>query len=420
MAGTAGRLIPIGVWAATRVFLLLLVFKVLSISPLDVTTDVSSIYHGWYQVLTTGSFPSSDVTWQYPPAAALAILSPALLPFLSYTTAFFWLCFAADAVTFTLLLRAGRREDGSGAQGAWVWIAGVALLGPTAYARYDLMVTGVAVACMLSLARARRPQVAGFLAGLGAMLKVWPLLLLIGTPHGRVTRRVWGAALGSIAAIALGFWVFMPGAFAFLGFQSSRGTEVESLGSLVFHIARHHGWQGQVLLNYGSVEFLGPYVDLVSSIALGLTGAAFGWLLLWRLMARTFTVATPLDAAFTAVLLFVITSRVISPQYTIWLVGMAAACMTLRASVMAVPAVLVLIATGITMYEFPVHFADVVNSTDLGITLLVVRNGLLVAAALIACRRLWVAYARAVPAQEETAAEESGSSEPESERLLTW
>jgi putative copper export protein len=137
-------------------------------------------------------------------------------------------------------------------------------------------------------------------------------------------------------------------------------------------------------------------------------------------MARTFTVATPLDAAFTAVLLFVITSRVISPQYTIWLVGMAAACMTLRASVMAVPAVLVLIATGITMYEFPVHFADVVNSTDLGITLLVVRNGLLVAAALIACRRLWVAYARAVPAQEETAEEESGSSEPESERLLTW
>jgi hypothetical protein len=420
MAGTAGRLIPIGVWAATRVFLLLLVFKVLSISPLDVTTDVSSIYHGWYQVLTTGSFPSSDVTWQYPPAAALAILSPALLPFLSYTTAFFWLCFAADAVTFALLLRAGRREGGTGAQGAWVWIAGVALLGPTAYARYDLMVTGVAVASMLSLARARRPQVAGFLAGLGAMLKVWPLLLLIGTPPGRVTRRVWGAAAASIAAIAFGFWLFMPGAFAFLGFQSSRGTEVESLGSLVFHIARHHGWQGQVLLNYGSVEFLGPYVGLVSSIALGLTGAAFGWLLLWRLMARTFTVATPLDAAFTAVLLFVITSRVISPQYTIWLVGMAAACMTLRASVMAVPAVLVLVATGITMYEFPVHFADVVNSTDLGITLLVVRNGLLVAAALIACRRLWVAYARAVPAQEETAAEESGSSEPESERLLTW
>jgi hypothetical protein len=430
MTGVGGRLLPIGVWAATRVVLLLLVFKVLSISPLDVTSDVASIYHGWYEVLKTGSFPADDVTWQYPPAAALAILSPALLPFLSYTTAFFWLCFATDAVVFALLLRAGRREGGTGTRGAWVWIAGVALLGPTAYARYDLMVTAVAVASLLALAR--RPKAGGVLAGFGAMVKVWPLLLLIGVPRGHFTRRVWGAAAGTIAAVALGFWIFMPGAFAFLGFQSSRGTEVESLGSLVFHIARHHGWQGQVLLNYGSVEFLGPYVDLVSNIALGLTSAAFWWLLLWRVRARTFTVATPLDAAFTAVLLFVITSRVISPQYTIWLVGLAAACMTVRAGVMALPAVLVLLATGLTTYEFPVHFADVVNSTDLGITLLVLRNGLLVAASLIACRRLWVAYVRTDPAEAEAAeaagtgeqdagaADGAGSDDPDSGQLLTW
>ena len=52
----------------------------------------------------------------------------------------------------------------------------------------------------------------------------------------------------------------MPGAFAFLTFQRDRGTEVESLGALVFHVARQYGWDGQVLLNYGSVEFLGPYV----------------------------------------------------------------------------------------------------------------------------------------------------------------
>ena len=81
------------------------------------------------------------------------------------------------------------------------------------------------------------------------------------------------------------FTAAMPGALAFVTFQRDRGTEIESLGALVFHVARHHGWDGQVLLHYGSVEFLGPYVNVVSDAALALTALAFGWLLLWRLRA---------------------------------------------------------------------------------------------------------------------------------------
>ncbi|NEB73094.1 hypothetical protein G3I39_39395, partial [Streptomyces fulvissimus] len=58
-------------------------------------------------VLSTGAFPADDVTWQYPPAAALAVLSPALLPFLPYAHAFFVLVLLTDAVVLALLLRAG-------------------------------------------------------------------------------------------------------------------------------------------------------------------------------------------------------------------------------------------------------------------------------------------------------------------------
>ncbi|MEU1539954.1 glycosyltransferase family 87 protein [Actinacidiphila glaucinigra] len=416
MAGDSGKRLPVGpvlAWVATRVLLLLYVFKVLSLSPLDVTTDVSVIYHGWYEVLKTGAFPHHDVTWQYPPAAALAVLSPATLPFLDYATAFFWLACAADLVAFALLLR-GSRGEGRRPAGAYVWVLGVPLLGPTAYARYDVMVTAVAVAALL--ATVRRPRVAGALIAFGAMLKVWPVLLLTGVRD----RRIWAAAAAGAGVLALGFWLWMPGAFAFLRFQGERGTEVESLGSLVFHIARHHGWEGQVLLNYGSVEFLGPYVGLVSDIALGLTAVAFGWLLLWRLRARTYGPQTAFDAAFTAVLLFTTTSRVISPQYMIWLIGLAAVCLTLRASVMALPAVLVLAATVLTLYEFPVRFADVVGSTDLGITLLLLRNGLLVAASVIACRRLWVASAR-LPSRPRRASETRlPEHDQDAEKLLTW
>ncbi|MGC5397853.1 glycosyltransferase 87 family protein [Streptomyces sp. DT20] len=386
MTGSSSARPAFVVWALSRALLLLCVIKVITLPGPDVTSDVSVIYHGWYDVLSSGSYPQSDVTWQYPPLAALAILSPALLPFLDYASAFFVLAFLCDALVLGLLLYAGRGAARRTA-GAWVWVAGVPLLGTTAYARYDVMVTAVAVAALL--AGVRHPKVLGALAAFGALLKVWPALVLAGTARGRQTRLAWATAAGVAVVLLVVCAVAAPGALAFLGFQRDRGTEVESLGALVFHVARQFGWQGRVELHYGSLEFLGPHVPLVSTLALGLSVLAFGWLLVWRLKARTFGVSTPADAAFTAVLLFTTTSRVISPQYMLWLVGLAAVCLVFRESRMALPACLVLVATGVTQLEFPLGFVHVVTSDATGVLLMFVRNGLLVAATLIAGGRLW-------------------------------
>ncbi|MBM9622052.1 glycosyltransferase 87 family protein [Streptomyces zhihengii] len=398
-----GTALPLAVWVLTRTALLLFVLGPLTFPGPDVTTDVSVIYRGWYEVLRTGTFPLDDVTWQYPPAAALAILSPGLLPWLPYDTAFYVLVFLCDLLVL-LMLRAARRP-GTAPWALWTWVAGVPLLGPTVYARYDLMVTAVAVAALL--AGARRPRVLGALAAFGALLKVWPVLLLVGVERGRASRRAWGTAAVTAAALTAGFALAMPGATAFLGFQRDRGTEVESLGALVFHVARHLGWRGEVLLNYGSVEFMGPYVGLVSTLALALSAAALVWLLVWRLRAREWGPATTADAAFTAVLLFTVTSRVISPQYLVWLVGLAAVCLVRPETRMGRPALLVLAATAVTVLEFPVWFGHVVASDALGIGLLVARNGLLVAAAVVAGRRLWRGPA-AAPAGVSPAARADG------------
>ncbi|MFE1731005.1 glycosyltransferase 87 family protein [Streptomyces bacillaris] len=390
-------LLPCAVWALTRTALLLCVFHVFTVTGPDVTVDVSVIYRGWYETLLTGTYPLDDVTWQYPPGAALAILSPALLPFWEYATAFYALVLLCDALVCGLLLHAGRRP-GMRAAGAWVWIVGVPLLGPTGYARYDLMVTAVAVAALL--AGVRRPRVLGVLAAFGALLKAWPALVLVGVRRGWPARAAWSAAALTGAGLAVAFGLWMPGAYAFLAFQRDRGTEIESLGALYFHLARHFGWEGRVELHYGSMEFLGPGVEIVSALALGLAALALGWLLVWRLRARTFAAHTPAQAAFTAVLLFTTTSRVISPQYVVWLVGLAAVCLAFRNGGMVRPAVLVLMAAGVTVLEFPVYFAEVVASDARGVVLLSLRNGLLVAASVIAARRLW---RETVPGKSEAA-----------------
>ncbi|MCX5269073.1 glycosyltransferase family 87 protein [Streptomyces sp. NBC_00199] len=375
-------------WGMTRLVLLLFVFKVLEFPGPDVTSDVWATYRDWYEVLRGGAFPAADVTWQYPPAAALAILSPGLLPFLDYASAFFVLAFLADLAVLMLLLHTGLRP-GRSLRGAWLWTAGAALLGPTLYSRYDVMVTAVAVGALV--AGVRRPAVMGALTGFAALLKVWPALLLAGAVRGRA----WGAAAVTALALSALFALAMPGAFGFLAFQRDRGTEVESVSALVLHVARRFGWPGEVLFRYGSLEFTGPYVDVVNDVALGLTALACGWLLLWRRRAvgrlRPHTLA---EAAFTAVLLSTVTSRVISPQYLVWLIGLAAVCLCFGESRMTLPAALVLSAAAVTVLEFPVWFEDVVASTLFGVALIAVRNGLLVAAALTAAVRLWRSTAR--------------------------
>jgi hypothetical protein len=58
------------------------------------------------------------------------------------------------------------------------------------------------------------------------------------------------------------------------------------------------------------------------------------------------------------------------------------------------------VACFVTVLEFPVYFANVVASDSLGITLLFLRNGLLVLATALAARALWrstVTPARSVP-----------------------
>ncbi|MYR62913.1 DUF2029 domain-containing protein, partial [Streptomyces sp. SID625] len=101
-----------------------------------------------------------------------------------------------------------------------VWTAGAPLLGPVLYARYDVLVTAVAVAALL--AGARRPRVLGVLAALGALLKVWPVLLLAGV-RGRGGRRAWTAAAVTVAVPVAVCALCVPGTLSFLAAQGGRG-----------------------------------------------------------------------------------------------------------------------------------------------------------------------------------------------------
>ncbi|MER6557934.1 glycosyltransferase 87 family protein [Streptomyces sp. NPDC001027] len=375
-------------WLATRALTLWLLAH--SAQPswggYRVAREVWGLYHHWYGVLTHGAFPAHDPLWQYPPGAGPVLLSPALLPGLTYFQGFVALVLAADAVTALALARAGARP-GRSPLGAHLWTCGLPLLLHVPLVRYDVQATALAVLSLLTLKRSARA--CGALAALGALVKAWPALALLGVPPGRDTGSAWRAAAATAAATLALLALAFRDPLAFLLQQGGRGVQIESLGGTLLSVASHAGWPGTVRYRYGAMEFVGPYVSTLAHACLALTVLAFALVSLWRFGARRWTEATPYDAALSAVLLLTVTSRVISPQYLVWLLGLAAVCLTSRHTVQRPAAVLLLAAAAVTSAIYPLHYAEVTGCTWTGTALLLTRNGLLTAAAALSFARLW-------------------------------
>ncbi|MFB1048255.1 glycosyltransferase family 87 protein [Streptomyces chrestomyceticus] len=379
-------------WFLTRLWL---VPAALKISPFvgggGLDPSVSKVYTGWYAVLSGGSFPLHDVSWQYPPGAALPILAPGLVPGLGFGPAFIVLAALCDAAIFVLLVRVARRR-GRSLAAPWLWTVGLAVLSTMPWNRFDLHVTALAMLALVaaSARRAWAGRAFGAVTALAAVIKVWPALLLAGTARGRRTRTAWTAAAVTGAAVTAAFALTMPNAFSFLSAQESRGIQIESVGSLPFHVARHLGWSGTWAAKDGSHEFVGPWVAGAGVAMQVSTVLAFGWLLWWRRRSdRTAARVLP-DAALTATLLFVVTSRVISPQYMVWLLGLAAVCLLRGDTTQRPVALLILAACVFTTLDFPLLYRGLRDDASwLSIANLYARNLLLIAAAWLSARRLW-------------------------------
>ena len=422
------------VWAVTRIVLVAGSLKVGPFAaPGGLDYSVSEVYQPWFELLRTGTFPLHDVAWQYPPGAAGPLLLPALLPFTDYGHAFILMCALCDALVAFLLLRGGRPTAGGpvpggptagdeprSLAGCWLWTLGLPLLWTTPWNRFDVMVTALAVAALVAshwrasgrwgAAGPWSDAAFGVLVGLGTLVKVWPVLLLAGTARGRRGRVARAAAGATVLLGALLFLATMPGALSFLTAQRDRGIEFEALPALPFQLLRHFGWTGHIGVHEGSTEFLGPGVGSVALVSELLTAAALGWLLWWaRRSDRSAETVLP-DAAFTAVLLFVATSRVLSPQYLVWLVGLAAVCLVRPATSQRLPALLVLLACPLTMAVFPFMGRALVHGSVPAALLLTLRDLLIGAAALLAARRLWTATRPTAP--ERAAATGPGTDRP--------
>ncbi len=317
-----------------------------------------SIFGVWSEQLGVQHALPNEEAWQYPPGAALLMVLPRIGggDFLDHFVA---TMLVFDLIGLVLLATLGRRE-GSDA-GVWVWLLAMPMMRALPVLRFDLVPAVLAIGALVVIHR--RPTWFGALAGLGAMVKAWPIALLFGEWD---RRRLLRACAGAAAAVALVFAIsaiaFDGDQLNFLKEQNGRGLQVEAVASLPWHLNQYAtGEEPHTALRYRAWEIESGTADTIADLLKWLSLAALiGGGVWWWARARGIRrgredlsePAVSRDFVFTVVLLLVVTSRVLSPQYMIWMLALAAVVLTAKASALKRPAWTVIVAALVTTSSY--------------------------------------------------------------------
>jgi hypothetical protein len=352
-------------------------------SGLPITPDVY-LYRGWgLQIVSLGREAYRQVPIEYPPGLLPFILLPAWLlrvADLAYLPTFVSLMVVVDTLGLIGLWRLSKRWGSM--VGPWLWVFALPLLGPVAYLRLDLVPAVATIWCLERAAAATWGSAGAFL-GYGILAKVYPAFFIPATIAISPSRR--RLTFGALAIIAVGLIPFAASlgsmAHSVASYHFHRGIEIESLWGNALLLAHLAGYRVMVLKAFGSWEIhagIAPILEFVSS-TLSLAAVAYaGWRAL-RSARRDSGYLAWTWLALLAVLL--ITGRVLSPQYLIWLVALGAAVGCLR-DMLPWHTVPLLMGTALlTQVEFPFHVSGLVSADPTSIVVLTARNLCLMALA---------------------------------------
>ena len=302
-------------WVATRVWVLLSGFGLIFYPESEFLFSDVRLYDWWAGNIADSFFPINDPMWQYPPLAAVVFLAGYLLA--GNTVGFVFLATVADLAIFLLLAQTGREQENS--TPAFIWTLAPLIMGPIILGRFDVFVTLAAVAALLCVGQARK---FGIAIAIGALLKVWPVLLLLATPKGSALKVItWFAGTFAAGSLLLSLW--WSESFSFIGGQRSRGLQIESVGALPYQLWNAGPGNVSSAFQFGAIEVVASGTAIVSLVITLVGLALLGTLFFWRVTGRLNS-ANPADIALLAVLISIVTSRVLSPQYMVWVFGLLA------------------------------------------------------------------------------------------------
>ncbi len=348
--------------------------------------DVYRVYEPWStQALEGRGIVGIAEAWVYPQLALVPmVLAHAFAWIAGYTIGWALLVTLMDAVAFAVLVGRGRSTGRVVAAG--FWLAFVLLVGPVGLYRLDgFTVPIVVLACMWLVGR---PWAAALLLAAATWIKVWPAAVLAAAVIA-VRRRaalIGGAlvvsALTIVAVVVAGGGAH---AFGFVTEQATRGLQVEAPIATPYLWGALLGIPGfSVYYSFDLLTFQVTGTEIDPVIAAMTPVLVVAMLLIAGLGAvaavrgvRFVTLFPTLSLAL--VLGFIVTNKVGSPQYLVWLVPSLVAGLVVRRAVWVAPAVLALLAAALTQLVYPVLYAGILTPAPLAVIVLTLRNLVLIA-----------------------------------------
>jgi hypothetical protein len=341
-----------------------------------------SLYRKAGESILRGEVPYGDFFIEYPPGSLPAFVPPALVSASKggYIDVFSFemAMFLSVTLVLTALAARGLRRPHAPLLPAGAFVAAALLLYPVAVTRYDAVVAlALGLAAFFATLGGRFLVLAYASLGFGAAAKIVPAIATL--PLALMRK---GAALGYAAFLAVLGLFFAPflrggGLLESFAYQADRGLQIESLPASVL-IALRSGHS--VVFEYGAFEVRGGGVGLATSLSpiLTLVLLAITGLVMYeeyRRRGRLGAEAFPRHAA-ALILAFMLGSKVLSPQYMIWLLPLVP--LGAGGAAGAIVCAVFLAACFTTTLVFPTHYGDLLAFRYPGPELLLVRNLLLV------------------------------------------
>jgi hypothetical protein len=414
------RAIPafVWLWVATRLLLL-----VISLNPRLYSSGVYGdvrAYGAKVERIFQGELPYRDVAIEYPPGSVPFTLLPGLVvgTGAGYRLAFTLEMILVDGIGLYAAWRLARAADRSRRRIPVAYTLGMVVIGPLLVLRFDL-IPAVCVLLAAALAAEGRAGPSAAALGYGAATKLFPAVLAPLLVLGLVPAEGWRRALRrTLPPFLVAFAVPLVPALAIsasgtlgsLLYHIRRGVQIESLPANLIDLA-HLGFGVSARSAYGFGAYdlqsdLSGAMKLASTAATAVALAGAAWLV-WRRSSAAASQGRglrPTDwaGAFAiGVFGFVLPTRVLSPQYLVWLAapvaGLADRPLGRRAMwTLAAAAVL-------SQLEFPFRYSQLRHLDWFDISVLTCRNLLLVAAAVLVVRAF-----RAGPSEVERTIPEQG------------
>jgi Glycosyltransferase family 87 len=390
-------LLVVGLWALTRLVLL-----VVSLNPKLYSAAVfgdARFYAAKVERMFQGELPYRDVAIEYPPGSVPFTILPGLVvgTGAGYRLAFACEMVLVDAVGLWAATRLARVVDRGRRRIPLAYVLAMVAMGPLLLLRFDL-VPAVCVLLAATMAAEGRPGWAAAALGYGTAAKIFPAVLAPLLVLGLVPVTGWRRSLlrtvppflvGLGVTVVPALLLSVRGTADSVLFHVQRGVQIESLwADAIGLLDLFGGPQAHTVTGFGAYDLASSVSDLakvLSGVATLAALAGAAWLV-WRRSRRLGGLRPPdwAGAFAVGVFAFVLPSRVLSPQYLVWLCAPMVALVT---GLTGRRALWTLVAAAVvSQVIFPFRYSQLRRLYPFDVGLLTLRNLLLVVTCVLVVR----------------------------------